>query len=46
MTEDAEICEDCDNTFKKSKPLRLHTRQDHEDEDDTTFNSPGSGDKK
>ena len=45
MTEDAEICENCDNTFKKSKPLRLHTRQDHEDEDDKTFNSPGSGDK-
>merc|ERR1712089_54847 len=45
MTEDAEICENCDNTFKKSKPLRLHTRQDHEAEDDTTFNSPGSGDK-
>ena len=34
MTEDAEICENCDKTFKKSKPLRLHTRQDHENEDD------------
>ena len=34
MTEHAEICESCDKTFRKSKPLRLHIRQDHENGSD------------
>ena len=44
MTKDAEICESCTKTIYTSA-WRLHTRQNHEDEDDKTFNSPGSGDK-
>ena len=34
VKEHLEICKNCERTFRKSKTLRLHIRQDHENESD------------